>query len=200
MPATTVRMMRTPPRPIPTAMRRGTCAINARIFRTSLPLTGIMTEPRTIAMHARMMTRTNATQKTRSREARIPIRRVSPLPMRATAVKSCGGCQASTSGDPCGGKNANGLMDPVNFFSGEFYVEEEDLRVPSGAGFDFVWGRKYRSKDVAHTALMRVGLLVQHLHSGSRHKVSVADGTRTTFIRPPAAANGARWLLPRHHQ
>ena len=30
-------------------------------------------------------------------------------------------------------------------FSGEFYEEVEDLRIP-GRGLDFIWSRKYRSK------------------------------------------------------
>lgn len=37
------------------------------------------------------------------------------------------------------------LIDPVYFFSGEFYESVIDLRIP-GRGIDFVWGRKYRSK------------------------------------------------------
>src|SRR6185503_1782474 len=36
-------------------------------------------------------------------------------------------------------------LDPVNLFSGEFYENFVDLRIP-GIGLDFVWGRKYRSK------------------------------------------------------
>jgi YD repeat-containing protein len=35
--------------------------------------------------------------------------------------------------------------DPVYLFSGEFYLDVEDLKIP-GRGKDFVWARKYRSK------------------------------------------------------
>jgi RHS repeat-associated protein len=45
-------------------------------------------------------------------------------------------------------KNAgddDGNVDPVYLFSGEFYEEVEDLRIP-GRGLDFIWSRKYRSK------------------------------------------------------
>ena len=34
----------------------------------------------------------------------------------------------------------------VYLFSGEFFYEKEDLRIP-GRGFDFVWKRKYRSRE-----------------------------------------------------
>lgn len=34
---------------------------------------------------------------------------------------------------------------PIYLFSGEFFLEENDLRIP-GRGHDFVWKRKYRSK------------------------------------------------------
>lgn len=37
------------------------------------------------------------------------------------------------------------LTDPIYLFSGEMYLDVEDLRVP-GRGFDFIWSRKYRSK------------------------------------------------------
>lgn len=36
-------------------------------------------------------------------------------------------------------------LDPVYLFSGEFYHDQEDLKIP-GRGFDFVWARKYRSR------------------------------------------------------
>lgn len=38
-----------------------------------------------------------------------------------------------------------GGIDPVYFFSGEFYESVEDLHI-KGRGMDFVWTRKYRSK------------------------------------------------------
>ena len=44
-----------------------------------------------------------------------------------------------------GMRRARGLTDPVRLYSGEFYIEKEDLRIP-GRGFDFVWARKYRSQ------------------------------------------------------
>ena len=43
-------------------------------------------------------------------------------------------------------------IDPVYFFSGEFYLDEEDLRI-KGVGLDFVWTRKYRSKIGPDTAM-----------------------------------------------
>ena len=43
------------------------------------------------------------------------------------------------------------VVDPVYLFSGEFYEEVEDLRIP-GRGMDFVWARKYRSKIGPDTA------------------------------------------------
>lgn len=45
------------------------------------------------------------------------------------------GCQ-----DDCGD-----LTDPIHLFSGEMYLDIEDLRV-RGRGFDFAWTRTYRSK------------------------------------------------------
>lgn len=36
-------------------------------------------------------------------------------------------------------------IDPVYLFSGEFYLDTVDLRIP-GRGFDFVWARKYRAR------------------------------------------------------
>jgi RHS repeat-associated protein len=43
-------------------------------------------------------------------------------------------------------------VDPVYLFSGEFYHEETDLRIP-GRGFDFVWARKYRGKLALNSAI-----------------------------------------------
>jgi RHS repeat-associated protein len=43
------------------------------------------------------------------------------------------------------------VVDPVYLFSGEFYEQIEDLRIP-GRGLDFVWSRKYRSKIGPNTA------------------------------------------------
>ncbi len=37
------------------------------------------------------------------------------------------------------------VSDPIYLFSGEMYLNEEDLRI-KGRGTDFVWSRKYRSK------------------------------------------------------
>ena len=42
-------------------------------------------------------------------------------------------------------------IDPVYFFSGEFYYSAVDLRI-AGRMMDFVWGRKYRSKIGPNTA------------------------------------------------
>ncbi|CAM2011047.1 RHS repeat-associated core domain-containing protein [Acanthopleuribacter pedis] len=41
--------------------------------------------------------------------------------------------------------------DPVYLFSGEYYEEIEDWRIP-GRGLDFVWSRKYRSQRGPNTA------------------------------------------------
>ncbi|MEQ8764325.1 MAG: RHS repeat-associated core domain-containing protein [Planctomycetota bacterium] len=43
------------------------------------------------------------------------------------------------------------LIDPVYFFSGEFYLDAVDMVIP-GRGMDFVWARKYRSKRGQDTA------------------------------------------------
>ncbi|MFQ5411269.1 MAG: DUF6531 domain-containing protein, partial [Phycisphaerae bacterium] len=49
-------------------------------------------------------------------------------------------------------EDAEGIsLDPVYLFSGEFYHDHVDLRIP-GRGFDFVWARKYRSRFGAPTA------------------------------------------------
>jgi YD repeat-containing protein len=42
--------------------------------------------------------------------------------------------------DPC-----SSAGDPVHLYSGEFFFDEVDLRIP-GRGRDFVWERRYRSK------------------------------------------------------
>ncbi len=67
------------------------------------------------------------------------------------------GCDGKNTGGPsgesCGGDGGSGTpkTDPVYMFSGEFYLYEEDLRI-KGRGFDFVWGRTYRSKNGPNTA------------------------------------------------
>jgi RHS repeat-associated protein len=52
--------------------------------------------------------------------------------------------------DPCGENRGNGgklnkKTDPIYLFSGEFYEDIVDLRIP-GRQLDFVWSRKYRSQ------------------------------------------------------
>lgn len=54
-------------------------------------------------------------------------------------------CDCTGEGDQESPPDAPGEGDPVYLFSGEFYHEVEDLRIP-GRGFDFVWSRKYRSR------------------------------------------------------
>ncbi len=49
------------------------------------------------------------------------------------------------------GTGEGGGIDPVYFFSGEFYTSVEDLRI-NGRGMDFVWTRKYRSQIGPNTA------------------------------------------------
>ena len=60
--------------------------------------------------------------------------------------------EGTLSGDPSGERDQQeddeslGIAaDPLYLFSGEFFTEAEDLRIP-GRGLDFVWSRKYRSK------------------------------------------------------
>jgi YD repeat-containing protein len=50
-------------------------------------------------------------------------------------------CDVCPDGDPEGE-----WADPVYLFNGEFYYEHTDLLI-KGRGFDFVWARKYRSRE-----------------------------------------------------
>lgn len=55
------------------------------------------------------------------------------------------GCQEPPVDGDCDSRNDKSTSDPVYLFSGEYYLEVEDLRIP-GRGFDFVLTRTYRSK------------------------------------------------------
>lgn len=46
--------------------------------------------------------------------------------------------------NPCP-QSSDPNIDPVYLFSGEFYLDDVDLEIP-GRGFNFIWGRKYRSQ------------------------------------------------------
>ncbi|MEM7247176.1 MAG: RHS repeat-associated core domain-containing protein [Acidobacteriota bacterium] len=76
--------------------------------------------------------------------------------------------------------------DPIHFFSGEFYLNEEDIRVP-GIGLDFVWSRSYRSRVWGYTNLgwnwdHGYNLFVLRPGDGSRI-VSFGTGRRVRFER-----------------
>jgi YD repeat-containing protein len=55
-------------------------------------------------------------------------------------------------GRSCGGRGDAGVADSVYFFNGEFYQSATDMRI-RGRGPDFIWARKYRSRNGPTTAM-----------------------------------------------
>jgi hypothetical protein len=55
-------------------------------------------------------------------------------------------------GRSCGGRPDAGVANSIYFFNGEFYQSAVDLRI-RGRGLDFVWARKYRSRNGPSTAM-----------------------------------------------
>jgi RHS repeat-associated protein len=47
---------------------------------------------------------------------------------------------------PCPPNDGDNGTDPIHLFSGEFYEEVIDMKIP-GRGFDFIWSRMYRSRN-----------------------------------------------------
>ena len=72
----------------------------------------------------------------------------------------------------CPPDQANPNVDPVYLFSGEYYEDDEDIRI-KGCGLDFVWTRKYRSKIGVNTV------------QGNNW-----DYSYNIYIDPPSAGNG----------
>ncbi len=72
-------------------------------------------------------------------------------PPGAPGCEGCGGAGAGAGGSGGSGPGGGPNLDPVHLFSGEFYLNVEDLRIP-GRGLDFVWTRKYRSRFGRETA------------------------------------------------
>ncbi|MEK6674997.1 MAG: DUF6531 domain-containing protein, partial [Planctomycetota bacterium] len=83
----------------------------------------------------------------------------------------------------------------AHLFSGEVFFEQEDLRIP-GRGFDFVWKRKYRSREGIATAM---GINWDHLYNiyvdASGPNLILHDGNsrRDTFTPD---AGGTTWSAP----
>ncbi len=67
-----------------------------------------------------------------------------PSQVELTRPCTCARCAGITAGPP------ESYTDPVYLFSGEFFLNEEDLRI-RGRGFDFVLARKYGSKNGPNT-------------------------------------------------
>lgn len=76
-------------------------------------------------------------------------------PDRPDDPEDCDDCECEHSPDAGVDNGQDGEdksdFDPVHLFSGEFYIQEEDLRI-KGRGFDFVWIRTYRARLGPNTA------------------------------------------------
>ncbi|MCC6143265.1 MAG: hypothetical protein IT368_05620, partial [Candidatus Hydrogenedentes bacterium] len=84
--------------------------------------------------------------------------------------------------------------ESVRAFSGEFHLEEVDLRVP-GRGFDFVWGRTYRSRTGSSTAMGNGWSFAYDLHLqplGGDILIHGDDGIADTYC----ARSGGTWSNP----
>ena len=68
------------------------------------------------------------------------------------------------------------LADPIHFYSGEVYLEEEDLRI-AGIGMDFRWVRSYRSRDLRQW-VVKDRLFVLFSHHTSRSMGNVLPDRR----------------------
>lgn len=58
---------------------------------------------------------------------------------------------AAWPGSPCEPRKSSVLENSVYLFSGEFHYSAEDIRIP-GVGFDFVYARKHRSRNLVGTS------------------------------------------------
>jgi len=118
-----------------------------------------------------------------------------------------GACAPATAcannGDPAPGGNENidkvitENSEPVYLFSGEYYLEREDLRIP-GRGFDFVWARKYRSRELDESQPSAQGVNWDFSYNrrvefaGVNRIVHDGDSRRDVFV--PAGSN--LWTSP----
>jgi YD repeat-containing protein len=82
------------------------------------------------------------------------------------------------------GHHRAGPLHSVYLFSGEVYQEATDLRIP-GRGMDFVWARKYRSKDGPESAMGKGWDFSYNIHIQARSQnILLHDGnTRRDLFR-----------------
>lgn len=70
---------------------------------------------------------------------------IPPSPFEPGTKHTPMACPCAGECEECPDDDEGMAIDPVYLFNGEFYTSAVDLRV-KGRGFDFIWGRKYRSQ------------------------------------------------------